>query len=163
MLRKKGSHDYRGRMYPDSDALNAVSEGDLARGLLQFARAEPLGARGRFWLAVHIANCSGRGDECGKLASLNQRAAWTERNGARLLSFMESSLMRYLAQILCPRAVCVGSRPQKNLTVNQRDLYCVRLRRWHGEDTCSRHARARKSDSRSSGVLGGEVGLGRRA
>jgi DNA-directed RNA polymerase len=92
MLRKKGSHDYRGRMYPDSDALNAVSEGDLARGLLQFARAEPLGARGRFWLAVHIANCYGRGDECGKLASLNQRAAWTERNGARLLSFMESIL-----------------------------------------------------------------------
>src|SRR5258708_27730954 len=51
--------DSRGRLYPDSDALNPDT-GDLSRGLLRFARAEPLGARGKFWLAVHIANCQGK-------------------------------------------------------------------------------------------------------
>ena len=48
--------DYRGRLYYSEPFLNFQGS-DLARGVLQFARAKPMDEHGLFWLAVHTA-CS---------------------------------------------------------------------------------------------------------
>lgn len=51
--------DFRGRLYPMPQDLNP--QGDhIAKGLLQFAEAVPLGQRGLYWLVIHIANCYGK-------------------------------------------------------------------------------------------------------
>ena len=46
--------DYRGRIYYKEAFLNFQGS-DLARGMLQFARAKPMTEDGLFWLAVHTA------------------------------------------------------------------------------------------------------------
>jgi DNA-directed RNA polymerase len=50
--------DYRGRAYAMPLLLNPQGD-DLARGLLTFAEAKPVGEDGGFWLAVHGANAAG--------------------------------------------------------------------------------------------------------
>ncbi|KAJ3359002.1 DNA-directed RNA polymerase [Allomyces javanicus] len=50
--------DFRGRAYPMPVHLNHISS-DLCRGLLTFAERRPLGARGWFWLKVHMASLHG--------------------------------------------------------------------------------------------------------
>ena len=47
--------DYRGRIYYKEAFLNFQGS-DLARGMLQFARAKPMTEDGLFWLAVHTAS-----------------------------------------------------------------------------------------------------------
>lgn len=66
--------DYRGRAYAVPLQLNPQGN-DLAKGLLRFAEARPLGEQGGFWLAVHGANTWGV--DKGALAS---RADWTLDN-----------------------------------------------------------------------------------
>lgn len=46
---------------------------DLAKACLRFARRKRLGARGLYWLKVHVANCFGFDAE-----QFDTRAAWTE-------------------------------------------------------------------------------------
>jgi DNA-directed RNA polymerase len=50
--------DFRGRMYPIPAYLQPQGD-DLARGLLTFGRARPVGDHGLGWLQVHLANCWG--------------------------------------------------------------------------------------------------------
>jgi DNA-directed RNA polymerase len=64
--------DFRGRVYAVGPHLQYLGD-DLARGLLQFALAKPLGESGHFWLKVQLANLYGKD----KLP-LHERAAWTE-------------------------------------------------------------------------------------
>ena len=64
--------DFRGRAYPMSPHFSHIGH-DICRGLLQFAEARPLGARGLFWLKVHVANMVGNDK-----ISLDDRAAFTE-------------------------------------------------------------------------------------
>lgn len=66
--------DYRGRAYAVPLQLNPQGN-DLAKGLLRFAEARPLGQMGGFWLAVHGANTWGV--DKGALAN---RADWTLEN-----------------------------------------------------------------------------------
>jgi DNA-directed RNA polymerase len=48
--------DHRGRAYPVPQLVNPQSD-DIGRPLLEFAEGKPLGERGAYWLAVHMANC----------------------------------------------------------------------------------------------------------
>lgn len=50
--------DFRGRAYPLSPHLNHLGN-DMARGLLQFWEAKPLGPNGLNWLKIHCANLYG--------------------------------------------------------------------------------------------------------
>lgn len=50
--------DFRGRVYPIPPNLSHIGD-DLARGLLQFGEAKPLGVEGLKWLRVHLANLYG--------------------------------------------------------------------------------------------------------
>ncbi len=50
--------DWRGRIYSKGIPLHPQST-DLAKGLLMFDKGKPLGERGAYWLAVHMANCFG--------------------------------------------------------------------------------------------------------
>ena len=50
--------DYRGRVYAMVAPLSPQG-GDSARALLEFADGKPLGPRGAYWLAVHLANTYG--------------------------------------------------------------------------------------------------------
>lgn len=50
--------DFRGRMYPLPTFLHPQSN-DVARGLLTFGEAKPLGEAGLRWLRIHVANCFG--------------------------------------------------------------------------------------------------------
>lgn len=50
--------DFRGRAYPIPPYLNQMGS-DIARGLLLFSQAKPLGESGLRWLKVQIANLSG--------------------------------------------------------------------------------------------------------
>lgn len=63
----------------------------------QFATAEPLGERGRFWLAVHVANCSGQLDS---LTTLDEREQWTNDHGKALLGFLDQAGERHRWQFL---------------------------------------------------------------
>lgn len=65
------SVDFRGRAYPIPPHLSHTGS-DLARGLMQFAEARPLGSRGLFWLRVHAANMWGVDK-----VSLAEREAWS--------------------------------------------------------------------------------------
>lgn len=70
--------DFRGRVYFIPQHLNPQAS-DISRGLLTFANAKPLGERGVYWLAVHIANCFGFDK-----ASLDDRASWSHQHTERL-------------------------------------------------------------------------------
>src|SRR5699024_7650217 len=47
----RGRTYYRGRLNPQGS--------DRVKGLYHFAEGKPLGARGLYWLKVHVANCFG--------------------------------------------------------------------------------------------------------
>jgi DNA-directed RNA polymerase len=70
--------DFRGRAYPIPVDLQPQGE-DIARGLLTFAEGKPLGERGAYWLAIHVANCWGQGK------SFESRLRWVEKNRTMLL------------------------------------------------------------------------------
>ena len=52
------SCDFRGRIYPIPQFLQPQGN-DVARGLLTFSEAKPLGPNGMYWLRVQYANCWG--------------------------------------------------------------------------------------------------------
>jgi DNA-directed RNA polymerase len=81
--------DYRGRAYSMVPTPNPQG-GDTARAALEFAAGKPLGPRGAFWLAVHLANAHGQDK-----VAFAARVAWVrEHDGA----------LRDLARLLDPAA-----------------------------------------------------------
>lgn len=64
--------DFRGRIYPRPVFLQAQGA-DWQRGMLTFARGEPLDDGGMRWLHIHGANCWGNDK-----VSFDDRIAWTE-------------------------------------------------------------------------------------
>ncbi len=71
--------DWRGRAYPIPQFLHPQGD-EVSRGVLEFATAKPLGERGAWWLAVHLANCFGKD----KLP-FKERVAWVHENDAAIL------------------------------------------------------------------------------
>jgi DNA-directed RNA polymerase len=69
------SFDWRGRLYPMTTPALTPHGDDLAKALLEFADAKPLGKRGVYWLKVHGANCAGQDK-----ISLDDRVKWVEDN-----------------------------------------------------------------------------------
>ncbi|MGB1606038.1 MAG: DNA-directed RNA polymerase, partial [Promethearchaeia archaeon] len=65
--------DFRGRAYPIPPHLNHLGS-DICRGLLKFAEKKPLGAKGLYWLKVHLANLFGINK-----VSFDDRVAWTDQ------------------------------------------------------------------------------------
>lgn len=68
----RGRWYYRGTPNPQGS--------DLAKSVLHFSQKRPLGARGLFWLKVHVANSAGFDK-----ARPKDRAAWTEQNWPRIV------------------------------------------------------------------------------
>ncbi|KAG8908928.1 DNA-directed RNA polymerase [Tulasnella sp. 403] len=66
--------DFRGRAYPIPPHLSHIGD-DLSRGLMKFAEARPLGARGLRWLKIHLANVFGNDK-----ASFDDREKFTEEH-----------------------------------------------------------------------------------
>jgi DNA-directed RNA polymerase, mitochondrial len=71
--------DWRGRLYPVASGLNPQGD-DVAKALLRFAKAVPLGDEGAYWLAVHGANCFGVDK-----VSFDERVQWVRDNEADVL------------------------------------------------------------------------------
>ncbi len=78
--------DFRGRIYPIPSQLNPQSD-DQGKALLQFAEGVPLGERGAFWLAVHVANCFGVDK-----VPFDDRLAWVEKHEDQILDSALSPL-----------------------------------------------------------------------
>jgi DNA-directed RNA polymerase len=80
--------DFRGRMYPLPTFLHPQSN-DVARGLLLFDEAKPLGKDGFRWLKIHVANCFGI-DKC----SYDDRVDWVD-NRLNSLCHMAAQPLEY--------------------------------------------------------------------
>lgn len=85
--------DFRGRVYPISNYLTPQG-GDLARALLTFADAKPVGSDGGTWLAIHGANCLGESPEGQKMSKLSfvEREQWVVDHTAEILRVAEDPL-----------------------------------------------------------------------
>jgi DNA-directed RNA polymerase, mitochondrial len=81
------SLDFRGRAYPMPVNIHPQGE-DMVRAILKFADPKPLGERGKFWLAVHGANCFGVDK-----VSFEERVAWVEAHHFRIKSCYLDPLM----------------------------------------------------------------------
>jgi DNA-directed RNA polymerase len=79
--------DFRGRAYPIPSYLQPQGS-DLAKGLLHFSDARPLGADGMRWLAVHLANCYGGDSKLDKQA-FDVRVRWVRENHADIVADAE--------------------------------------------------------------------------
>ncbi len=73
--------DHRGRAYPVPQLVNPQSDAIL-RSPLEFADGKPLGERGPYWLAVHLANCFGK-----NRISFDERVSWVRQNEQDILAF----------------------------------------------------------------------------
>jgi DNA-directed RNA polymerase len=72
--------DFRGRVYACSDDLSPQGN-DLQRGLLEFAKGDPLDHEGLRWLKVHLANCYGVDK-----VSFEERVRWADDNVTMIVS-----------------------------------------------------------------------------
>src|SRR5690606_30613222 len=72
--------DFRGRAYTMPSGLTPQGD-DLAKGLLTFADAVPLGDEGVDWLAIHGANSFGIDK-----VSFEERIAWVGENERMILA-----------------------------------------------------------------------------
>lgn len=77
--------DWRYRVYFKSSLHPQGS--DLQKALLEFGRGKALGARGLFWLKVHVATCFGYDK-----ALFEKRAAWVDDNLSIIESVVESPM-----------------------------------------------------------------------
>lgn len=78
--------DFRGRAYPIPPHLNQLGS-DLCRGLLLLDRAKPLGARGLWWLKVHLANLYGVDK-----VPFEARVAFVEKNIENIMDAADNPL-----------------------------------------------------------------------
>jgi DNA-directed RNA polymerase len=61
---------------------------DTGRSLLEFADGKPLGERGPYWLAIHLANCYWKGDK----VSFEKRSRWVHENEREIIAFASDPL-----------------------------------------------------------------------
>lgn len=80
------SLDWRGRVYPMASFLNPQSD-DPGKALLKFAEGKPLGERGAYWLAVHLANTWGEDK-----VSFEDRVMWCHKNTPYILASASNPL-----------------------------------------------------------------------
>ncbi len=78
--------DWRGRVYTIPSYLTPQGS-DLARGLLSFGAAKPIGVDGGRWLAIHLANTFGVDK-----VSLEDRVSWTIEHSDRIVQCAEDPL-----------------------------------------------------------------------
>ncbi len=71
--------DWRGRMYPVQGFINPQSD-DSGKALLEFAEGKPIGKRGVYWLAVHLANKYGEDK-----VSFDERVKWVKDHEKEIL------------------------------------------------------------------------------
>ncbi len=71
--------DWRGRAYPIPQFLHPQGD-ECSRAILKFAKGKPLGERGAWWLAVHLANCFGEDK-----IPFQKRVQWVYDNDAAIL------------------------------------------------------------------------------
>ena len=81
--------DFRGRGYSRSSALSPQGA-DYSKGLIRFANKKPLGDRGAYWLAVHLANLCGVDK-----VSFAERVAWTHEHSDEICRWATSP-QRYM-------------------------------------------------------------------
>jgi DNA-directed RNA polymerase len=79
--------DHRGRAYPVPPLINPQSD-HIGRAQIEFADGKPLGERGAYWLAIHLANCYWKK----KKVSFRKRLAWVEENEKEILYFATNPL-----------------------------------------------------------------------
>jgi DNA-directed RNA polymerase len=79
--------DHRGRAYPAPQLMNPQSD-HIGRALIEFADGKPLGERGAYWLAIHLANCYWTK----KKVSFKKRIAWVQENEEEILDFAANPL-----------------------------------------------------------------------
>src|SRR5262249_41097829 len=79
--------DHRGRAYPVPPLMNPQSD-HIGRALIEFADGKPLGERGAYWLAIHLANCYWKK----KKVSFKKRLAWVQENEAEIRDFAANPL-----------------------------------------------------------------------
>src|SRR5262245_56519575 len=80
--------DHRGRVYPVPPLMNPQSD-HIGRALIEFADGKPLGERGAYWLAIHLANCYWKK----KKVSFKKRLAWVQENEKEILDFAADPLL----------------------------------------------------------------------
>lgn len=75
------SLDFRGRVYPLASGAGFSPQGnDPGKALIRFKEGKPLGPKGGYWLAVHIANLFGVDK-----VNFKDRVDWTMRHSRELL------------------------------------------------------------------------------
>jgi len=79
--------DHRGRVYPVPPLMNPQSD-HIGRAPIEFADGKPLGKRGAYWLAIHLANCYWKK----KKVSFKKRLAWVHENEEEILDFAANPL-----------------------------------------------------------------------
>jgi DNA-directed RNA polymerase len=79
--------DHRSRAYPVPQLLNPQSD-DAGRSLLEFAEGKPLGERGAYWLAIHLANCYWKKNK----VSFDKRLTWVHEHEKEILDFAANPL-----------------------------------------------------------------------
>ena len=79
--------DFRGRVYPLPPHLNHLGS-DLARSLLVFDEAQPLGADGLMWLKLHCINLTGSK----KRDSVRERLLYAEDVLSEIIDSAENPL-----------------------------------------------------------------------
>lgn len=72
--------DFRGRVYPIPVTGPHPQGDDLAKGLLRFADGKRLGADGKRWLSIHLANLFGVDK-----VPFEERVAWTYANAEKII------------------------------------------------------------------------------
>jgi DNA-directed RNA polymerase, mitochondrial len=80
--------DWRGRVY-SAPHFNFQRD-DRIRALFRFADGEPIGARGLYWLKVHVANCGDFNKVSKK--SFDERVKWTDAHGSRIKNCADDPL-----------------------------------------------------------------------
>ena len=80
--------DHRGRVYPVPPLMNPQAD-HIGRALIEFADGKPLGERGAYWLAIHLANCYWKK----KKVSFKKRLAWVQENEEEILDFAADPLL----------------------------------------------------------------------
>src|SRR5437867_8420400 len=82
--------DHRGRVYPVPPLMNPQSD-HIGRAPIEFADGKPLGKRGAYWLAIHLANCYWKK----KKVSFKKRLAWVHENEKDILDFAANPLIMH--------------------------------------------------------------------
>jgi DNA-directed RNA polymerase len=78
--------DHRGRAYPVPQMINPQCD-DIGRSPLEFAEGKPLGERGAYWLAIHMANCYGKNK-----VSFDERLSWVHQHEQEIIAFADKPL-----------------------------------------------------------------------